>query len=465
MKIDDILLLGDWTKIIATIESANAYEFDPSANQEIYDGKHVILSRLDKPKKDENGNVIGTTPTAKMVLNYQKKIVESSVAFLFGSVISLIKSSEGGDEAFLFLKNALKKLKFDNQNRELARILFTQKRAAKLYYIKNPEDKLNIRLASIVLSSKNGSFYPNWDENGDMDAFLRTYTVNRLIDGKEKEVEIFELYTDTNIIKGEKGDAGWLEVSSPNPFQKIPVVYYEQEKAEWEDVQTLIDRQELSISELIDTNQYFASPIIKLIGTVTGMPNKEDQGKALNCLPVVNPQTGQSTNSDAQYLTWDQRPESLKMQFDLIEKYIFSFSQTADISFNNMIANKPGNISGVSLKLLMLDPILKSYNKQEIFDENIQRELSVVKAMLSQLNTAYANDYLEMQIDIQFNSILPDNIAEVVNYLSVASGGEPIISQETAVNKNPLVLDKEAEIAKLQSNAATQAGSFNLNNI
>jgi SPP1 family phage portal protein len=459
MNIESIMELEDWDKRIAQIESSNKPDFDPAALQETYDGAHEILNRDNKIKTDNEGNAVDVIETAKMVLQFQKKIVDSAVAFLFGSPASLIKTTEQGDEAFAYLQKMLKKVKFNNQNRELARYLFTQRRAAKLYYIKNP-DQPEKKLGCIILSAENGNFYPNWNDDGDMDAFMRLYTKKMLVDGKEKEIDVFELYTETQIIKAEKLEGAWVETSIANPYAKIPVVYYEQDSEEWADVQSLIDRQELSLSELVDTNQYFASPIIKIIGQVENMPNKNDQGKAINCRYTTNAQ-GQLEKGDAQYLTWDQRPESLKMQFDIIEKYIYAFSNTPDISFTNMLQNKPGNISGTALQLLLLDPILKSYNKQEIFDENLQRELSVVMAILGTIETGYSNDYVEMDIDIQFNSILPDNIGEVINYLSVASGGDPIISKETAVNKNPLVLDKIAEIERLNQTEATQAGSLN----
>jgi len=81
MNIASILELGDTQAIIDTITKTNEIDFEPQALQDIYDGKHAILERLDKVKTDAEGNPTDFTETAKMVLNYQKKIVESAVAF------------------------------------------------------------------------------------------------------------------------------------------------------------------------------------------------------------------------------------------------------------------------------------------------------------------------------------------------------------------------------------------------
>lgn len=247
MKIEDILLLGETDKIIATIQGANAIDFDPVALQAVYDGTHTILDRADKIITDSEGRATGTTPTAKLVLNYQKKIVENAVAFLLGAPVTILKKSEGGDEAFQYLLDSLDSMKFHSKCKELARKLFIQRQAAKLYFIKNPDDPnpLNKKLSSLILSSENGNYWANFNDTGDMDALLRTYEKKALIDGKEVTVPVYELYTATDIKKGEKLAGAWVETSTPNIYLKIPAVTYTQSFEEWADAQTLINTQEL----------------------------------------------------------------------------------------------------------------------------------------------------------------------------------------------------------------------------
>ena len=66
------------------------------------------------------------------------------------------------------------------------------------------------------------------------------------------------------------------------------------------------------------------------------------------------------------------------------------------------------------------------------------------------------------KIDIIFNSVLPNNLAEIIDTLSTAVGNEPVMSQETAVQRNPLVIDKELEMQKINEQSEIEVGTLNL---
>ena len=57
----------------------------------------------------------------------------------------------------------------------------------------------------------------------------------------------------------------------------------------------------------------------------------------------------------------------------------------------------------------------------------------------------------ELKIGIEFGSILPTDEDELVKSLSLARGGEPIMSEETAVRKNPLVDDADSDLENLKT--------------
>jgi len=66
-------------------------------------------------------------------------------------------------------------------------------------------------------------------------------------------------------------------------------------------------------------------------------------------------------------------------------------------------------------------------------------------------------------IDVKFSDVLPQETESLIRSLSIARGGEAIMSEETAVRMNPLVPDSETEIEKLAGdNARLQslAGSY-----
>jgi len=57
-----------------------------------------------------------------------------------------------------------------------------------------------------------------------------------------------------------------------------------------------------------------------------------------------------------------------------------------------------------------------------------------------------------LQLKPKFKYFLPSNVQEEINILTQALlGDKPILSQETAIDLNPLVEDKEGEKERLQA--------------
>ena len=76
-------------------------------------------------------------------------------------------------------------------------------------------------------------------------------------------------------------DGIWLVKKTKNLCGKIPVVDDEVDCPDWEDVANLIDKKEMRLSRLSDTNDYFSEPILKTYG-LANLPSKETVGKELN---------------------------------------------------------------------------------------------------------------------------------------------------------------------------------------
>jgi SPP1 family phage portal protein len=235
-----------------------------------------------------------------------------------------------------------------------------------------------------------------------------------------------------------------------NPFGKIPVIYYEQEKAEWADVQSLIDRIETMISKNADTNDYFGSPAIVAKGELESAPEKDEVGKFFEIKPTIS--EGRATFGDLTYLTWDMAPEAIKMEFEMLKDLIYSQTATPDLSFNNVKGTS--NLSGIALKFMFFDSILKAKSKQEVFGEGLDRRNNLIKAILAVADVAGNKGIEELDLTIEFSEALPENLAEIIEVLVQATGGEPVMSRETAVKVNPMVDDPEAEIAMLDKQDA-----------
>ena len=88
-------------------------------------------------------------------------------------------------------------------------------------------------------------------------------------------------------------------------------------------------------------------------------------------------------DGDAHYMTWDQAPNSVKLEIETLLRLIYTITQTPDISWESV---KGLNVSGVALRLMFMDAHLKVEDKMEVFGEYLQRRYSVVQAFLKQMN-------------------------------------------------------------------------------
>jgi SPP1 family phage portal protein len=261
----------------------------------------------------------------------------------------------------------------------------------------------------------------------------------------DKEVEHFDIYTDKQIYLAEKSTAtDWIVKPEANLLGKIPVIYYSQAAPEWNDVQILIDRKEKLHSNHGDTNDYFGSPMVFVQGNIVGFAKKGEQGKVLQ---------GEN-GATAQYLSWDQSPESVKLESATLEDFIYYMTGTPKISFDNL--KSIGPVSGIALKLMFMDAHMHASDKEETFGKGIQRRINFLKAALVKINAALESA-VTMTIKPKFEYYLPKNVDEMVNTLMTATAGKQIMSVESAVDQVSEIygLDPATEQERLQNDEST----------
>ena len=70
---------------------------------------------------------------------------------------------------------------------------------------------------------------------------------------------------------------------------------------------------------------------------------------------------------------------------------------------------------------------------------------------------AISNNYFE----VTFGSILPKNLVEELQNLSIAGGGKPINSQETLTARSPYTQNVKEEVGKMKSEEQASAANNN----
>lgn len=396
-------------------------------------------------------------PVARIALAIQKLIVKRAVAFTFGNPVTLNAETEAGSKEEDVLK-AVKRVLYDTKsrtiNRKVARSIYSSTEAAELWYPVEKAtnnygfaSKYKLRVA-IFSPLKGDKLYPYFDETGDMLAFSREYVIK---DRTGVKHSYFETYTDAEHRLWTLESNQWhLAEGYPkkNQIGKIPVVYGSQPAVEWEDVQNLIDRLEKLLSNFADTNDYHAAPKIVTKGQVLGWAKKGESGAIIEM----------DENGSAEYLSWQQAPEAVKLEIETLLRMIWTISQTPDISWDSV--KSIGAISGVALKLLFLDAHLKVQDKMEIFDDYLQRRLAIIQAFLSNMNakdTEFKAACKSLAIEPEIVPFMIEDEKAKVDLLLAANGQKAIASRKTTAQILGWVNDVEAEIAQIEEeeNAAS----------
>lgn len=423
-----------------------------------YEGEHKINERKDKIVGEVGSQKV--VKTTKLDMPFQRKIVNMAVRFLLGEPVTYVLSSSNVKRRGIIGKKEDRHAKIydgimdvlvDNKiryfDKELARRTMSETRAAELWYPKPEGDGIKIKV--MLLCKKNGDeVFGHWAPNGDMDALIRKYEVAELVMDKMKKVKKTSIHTKdrTVVFKHVRGSEWEIEKDEPNPYGKITAVLYDQEKAEWEGVQSEIDRFELMMSETSDMNQYFSAPSVLVKGKLEDPPDKETVGKIFQ-MKGTKDVNGKVEYGDLSYLEWKYYPESLEFERNTLKDIIYSMTETPDLSFNNLKGLT--NLSGIAIKLMFMDAMGKAENHQEIFGPGLIRRMNVILAMMKTMKVGVEKDMDGIVVTPKFGISIPRDVSAIIEALSIARGGENLITRKTALENNPLVDDPEKEEAGL----------------
>lgn len=421
--------------------------------------RHAIFDinkRKRKKIKIKTGKVDSSTGEALYKVKYQdvcrigvplqKLLVERSAGFLLGKPVeyNLNNDSKSKETQELFDKvlNVFKYNKLKYFDKDLVRRVFRGREAAELWYFVpdangHPTDEIKVKLLSPLLGDR---LLPHFDDYGRMDGFCRCYKT-RDIHGKF--IDHVDIYTNSLVYKfSAEMDGAVLEATSslPHGFGRLPIVYYRQEDTEWNDVQSEIDRIETLLSNWGDTNDYFGSPSYFFKGTLKGFAEKGEQGKVYQ---------GEGDNTDMKVLSWDNSPNSIASELAQLINIVFSYTQTADVSFASM-KQLGSNTSGVAMKLMFTDPFMKADDKQELFGDAFERRFNIVKDGVCQRDGISEKVMEATFCEPIFSPYLPKNELEEIQMINASTNGKATMSQKSGVRRNPIVSNPDEEIKNLE---------------
>lgn len=457
MELKDILLLENDLDKITELKKRSTDQPDIKTYLKQWDpNEHDIFDTALRPDKNIYSEKVSsingqpeqqldrTEKVARVAIAIQKLITKRSVAFLFGLPVKLQTGQldESQKKVLLAIEKILAENKVNSFNRKAARSLFKSTEVAEYWYTLDSDKQVNHTLATkkkikctIFAPDRGDTLFPLFDDYGDLIAFSREVTTK----SGDKSIIHFETWTAEKYLHWKNEGASWEVVEQKqNLLGKIPIIYATQDSVEWADVQFLIDRLEKLLSNFADTNDYHASPTIKVRGKVTGFAKKGEAGKIIEM----------DSDADASYLSWDKAPESVQLEINTLFRLIYTITQTPDISFEAIKGT--GALSGVALKLMFSDAHLKVMDKQEIFDEYLQRRINLLKTFIATLSSGLKTACETIEITPEITPFMIDDEKATIEALTLANGNKALVSHLTSIKAAGLATDAQAEYDQIQ---------------
>ena len=297
-----------------------------------------------------------------------------------------------------------KKNKIKYQNKQAVRSWLAEQEVAEYWYVVKDDgfwSKLKrkvagifgksmpeYRLKSVLWSPFRGDkLYPFFDDNGDLVALSREYKKKGLDDD---ETQCFMTVTKDMVYQWEL-DSDWQDKGSfPHKFKKMPIIYMYRPEAYCEKIKTLRIRLEKLLSNYADCIDYHFFPILMLFGDVQQL-----SGELKNRIVQL---TGMSAN--AQYLTWNQVPETVKFEVETLLSQIYGLTNTPRISFDSLKGT--GNaVSGVAFDYVFMSTHLNVENLNEVVGVFMQRRVNFLVSAIGSLNSSLAEASDTIDIDVQ----------------------------------------------------------------
>ena len=389
----------------------------------------------------------------RIALPIEQDIVNIQTAFTVGTEPVLDCKPEQSEEGLLTaIKQVFKKNKIKYQNKQAVRSWLAEQEVAEYWYVVKDDgfwSKLKRKVAGIFGKSmpeyclksvlwspfRGDKLYPFFDDNGDLVALSREYKKKGLDDD---ETQCFMTVTKDMVYQWEL-DSDWQDKGSfRHNFKKMPIIYMYRPEAYCEKIKTLRIRLEKLLSNYADCIDYHFFPILMLFGDVQQL-----SGELKNRIVQL---TGVSAN--AQYLTWNQVPETVKFEVETLLSQIYGLTNTPRISFDSLKGT--GNaVSGVAFDYVFMSTHLNVENLNEVVGVFMQRRVNFLVSAIGSLNSSLAEASETIDIDVQMQPYRLENLAEKIDTAIKAKNGE-LWSQETAIAFVGNVDSVADEVKKIQ---------------
>lgn len=432
--------------------------YEAKAFEQYYPQKHKVNSYIHRPKKQIKVPNPEGTPNAdgspqlitkfqdlnRISLALQKLIVSRKAAFVTGGDVNVNAKPINSKEQDLYdeVLSIWRKNKLQFRNSDIFKRMAAETECAEIWYSSVDLEAKTVSMRMNVYSPSMGfDLIPVFDNIRNLIAFGLKYKTETAT----KTINHLDVYDAEKISKYTQivGDTWILVETIMHGYGKIPVIYYGIIQPVWTDVQSMIERLETLMSNFGDTNDYNGSPILFAEGKIEGFSSKGETGK------VIQGEQG----AKLYYVNWDSAPESIKLEMERLLDFIYTITQTPNISFQEM--KGLGDISGAAWDRLMIDAHLNAMDYHNgVYGEGIQRRLNFLKSAASSINTDL-KAAIELDITPQFSLFKLDSESDRIDTAMKANGNKPVMSQKESIIWTGISDDPEKTLEEIKSETST----------
>lgn len=401
----------------------------------------------------------------RIAIPLEQDIVNIQTAFTVGEE-PLMECEPSEDEKGLFeaLKLVFKKNKIKYQNKKIVRSWLSEQECAEYWYVVKDEGfwvrllkKLGIsvnvkpdnKLKSAIWSPFRGdTLYPFFDDTGDLVALSREYERKNIDDTTEV---VFMTVTSEMVYtwKMTSETKEWEETKFAHKFKKLPVIYCYRPEAYCNKIKTIRVRLEKLLSNYADCIDYHFFPILKLFGGVDKV-----SGDFKNRVVEL---TGEG--ADAQYLTWNQASETVKLELDSLIEKAYSMTHTPRVMPENL-HGLGTSFSGVSFRYMFMGAHLSVENHTEVIGEFMQRRVNFLVSALGSINTGFEKASNTIDIDVTIQPYMIDSLDDKVNtaikavdgHLWTRREGIMFVGNTDRIDETLKEIEEEMETEQSQNN-------------
>ena len=416
-----------WDKLIK--------DYEPTLHDIVSD----TITRKDKIKSD------GTVEKASRIyIGLEKLLTKRMTEFMFSIPVKRIyhniENNKTRQQIAKAIENIYKYARIDSENIKRGNTYFASCEVFTIWYIVEKPNTLygfqsKYKLKCKTYSPMDGvKLYPLLDELGDMLAMSFEYAKKI---GQE-EFTFFETYTAHTHYKWKQRGSEWEQIKAESiDIQKIPGIYIYRPVPIYHGLSYLRNEIEYTLSRNSDVIAYNSAPILKVAGEIQG---KEDKGESRRVFRVEN-------GGDVSYVSWSQAIEALKYHVNTLTNLFWAQSQMPDISFENM--KSLGNIGFDARQTLLTDAHLKVGDESGAWIEAFERECSVIKAFAKRMNTSWANEVDNVEVEHIITPFIQMDEDATTDRLIKQNGGKAIKSQLQTIREAGSN-DPEATLQQIQ---------------